>query len=160
MNWSVWIRQIHRWLSIAFTATVIANFVAMAMGEPPSWVVYSPLLPLFLLLFTGLYMFALPYAVKCRRVGHWSTVPVSVKLNLGEWPIIQGLSMRNHFMSRAFSSRIVTTLAATVLACFASAASGGGVGLRGTGNAGSSAPNSTAGGDKSQARPAEHGSHL
>ena len=61
MNWSVWIRQIHRWLSIAFTATGIANFVAMEMGEPPSWVVYSPLLPLFLLLFTGLYMFALPY---------------------------------------------------------------------------------------------------
>jgi hypothetical protein len=50
----------------AFTITVIANFVAMAMGEPPSWVVYSPLLPLFLLLFTGLYMFALPYAAKWR----------------------------------------------------------------------------------------------
>ena len=65
MNWNNWIRQIHRWLSIAFTVTVIANFVAMALntgpGEPPAWVVYSPLLPLFLLLFTGLYMFALPY---------------------------------------------------------------------------------------------------
>ena len=24
-----WIRQIHRWLSIAFTVTVIANFVAI-----------------------------------------------------------------------------------------------------------------------------------
>jgi hypothetical protein len=56
-----WIRQIHRWLSIAFTVTVIANFVAMGMGEPPAWVVYSPLAPLFLLLFSGLYMFALPY---------------------------------------------------------------------------------------------------
>ena len=41
--------------------TVIANFVAMALGEPPALVVYSPLLPLFLLLFSGLYMFALPY---------------------------------------------------------------------------------------------------
>lgn len=51
----------HRWLSIAFTVTVIANFVAMGLGEPPAWVVYSPLLPLFLLLFSGLYMFALPY---------------------------------------------------------------------------------------------------
>ena len=61
MNWNTWIRQVHRWLSIIFTATVIANFVAMALGEPPTWVVYSPLLPLFLLLFTGLYMFALPY---------------------------------------------------------------------------------------------------
>ena len=27
----------------------------------PDWITYSPLPPLFLLLFTGLYMFALPY---------------------------------------------------------------------------------------------------
>ena len=58
---SKWVRQTHRWLSIIFTATVIANFVAMAYGEPPAWVVYSPLPPLFLMLLTGLYMFALPY---------------------------------------------------------------------------------------------------
>lgn len=58
---SIWIRQGHRWLSIIFTLTVIANFVARALGEPPVWVVYSPLIPLFLLLFSGLYMFALPY---------------------------------------------------------------------------------------------------
>ena len=64
MDWNKWIRQIHRWLSIIFTATVIANFATMAFGEPPAWVVYSPLLPLFLLLFSGLYMFALPYAAK------------------------------------------------------------------------------------------------
>jgi hypothetical protein len=38
----------------------------MAFGQPPAWVVYSPLLPLFLLLFSGLYMFVLPYAVKGR----------------------------------------------------------------------------------------------
>ena len=63
---SIWIRQIHRWLSIIFTATVIANFVAMAIGTPPMWVVYSPLPPLFLLLFSGLYMFVLPYAAKRR----------------------------------------------------------------------------------------------
>ena len=61
------VRQIHRWLSIAFTVTVIANFVAMARGPAPSWIVYAPLPPLFLLLFTGLYMFALPYAAKWRR---------------------------------------------------------------------------------------------
>ena len=65
---SRWIRQGHRWLSIAFTACVIANFVGMALGTPPMWVVYSPLLPLFLLLFSGLYMFALPYFSK-RRAG-------------------------------------------------------------------------------------------
>lgn len=66
MNWSTWIRQIHRWLSIAFTVAVIANFVAMALGKPPLWLVYAPLLPLFLLLFSGLYMFALPYVAKGR----------------------------------------------------------------------------------------------
>jgi hypothetical protein len=66
LSWSKWIRQFHRWLSIAFTVTVIANFVAMARGTPPPWVTYSPLVPLFLLLFTGLYMFVLPYATKWR----------------------------------------------------------------------------------------------
>jgi hypothetical protein len=69
---NVWIRQLHRWLSIAFTVTVIANFVARGLGEPPLWVVYSPLVPLFLLLFSGLYMFVLPYTAERRsgrRVG-------------------------------------------------------------------------------------------
>jgi hypothetical protein len=69
MNWNKWVRQIHRWMSIAFTVTVIANFIALAMGRgamPPPWVTYSPLLPLALLLFTGLYLFVLPYAAKRR----------------------------------------------------------------------------------------------
>lgn len=72
MDWSKWIRQAHRWLSIIFTATVIANFATMAFGSPPAWVVYSPLPPLFLLLFSGLYMFVLPYLAGGRtaqRVG-------------------------------------------------------------------------------------------
>ena len=67
MNWNHFIRQTHRWLSIAFTVTVIANFVALARGNPPNWVTYSPLLPLALLLFTGLYLFVLPYATKRRH---------------------------------------------------------------------------------------------
>ena len=45
---------------------VVANFVAMALSKPPSWIVYSPLPPLFLLMFTGLYMFVLPYMAKWR----------------------------------------------------------------------------------------------
>ena len=69
LNWNGWIRQFHRWTSIVFTATVVANFVAMALGTPPAWIVYSPLPPLFLLLFTGLYLFALPYAAKGRSAG-------------------------------------------------------------------------------------------
>lgn len=64
-----WIRQIHRWVSVLFTLTVLANFVAIGVGqgeEPPALVTYSPLLPLALLLFTGLYLFALPYAKRWR----------------------------------------------------------------------------------------------
>jgi hypothetical protein len=69
VNWNVRIRQIHRWVSIIFTVTVIANFVALGVGKgamPPPWVTYSPLPPLFLLLFTGLYLFVLPYAARRR----------------------------------------------------------------------------------------------
>jgi len=66
------IRQFHRWVSMAFTLTVIANFVAMIWGPPPAWITYAPLLPLALLLITGLYMFALPYLDRrnARRAGH------------------------------------------------------------------------------------------
>ena len=64
---SRWIRQSHRWISMVFTLTVIANFVAIGLlGTPPAWITYSPLLPLFLLLFSGLYLFVLPYASKRR----------------------------------------------------------------------------------------------
>lgn len=68
MNWNSWIRQIHRWVSIVFTMTVIANFIALAQGGgmPTPFVTYSPLPPLAVLLFTGLYMFALPYATRWR----------------------------------------------------------------------------------------------
>jgi hypothetical protein len=69
MSFSMWVRQIHRWLSIAFTVTVIANFVALAQSGgamPPPWVTYSPLLPLAFLMLSGLYMFALPYAARWR----------------------------------------------------------------------------------------------
>lgn len=66
MNLNRWVRQIHRWLSIVFTLTVVANFVAMTQGQPPAWVTYSPLPPLGVQLLTGLYLFALPYATKWR----------------------------------------------------------------------------------------------
>ena len=66
MNWNAGIRQTHRWVSILFTTTVIANFIALANGTPPDWVTYSPLLPLALLLFSGLYLFVLPYAAGWR----------------------------------------------------------------------------------------------
>lgn len=65
MNWNDWIRQIHRWMSIVFTVVVIAIFIALGLGKQPAeWVYFLPLFPLFVLLFTGLYMFVLPYAAK------------------------------------------------------------------------------------------------
>jgi hypothetical protein len=65
---SSWFRQAHRWVSIAFTVTVVANFIALARGNgmPPPWVTYAPLVPLALLMLTGLYLFALPYVARWR----------------------------------------------------------------------------------------------
>jgi len=64
VNWNKWIRQIHRWLSMIFTVTVVATFIALAQEKPIVWVSYVPLAPLALLLLSGLYLFALPYASK------------------------------------------------------------------------------------------------
>ncbi len=68
-GWSRGIRRTHRWLAIAFTAPVIANFIAYAFGEPPPWLVFSPLPPLLLLMLSGLYMFAQPYLERRRGGG-------------------------------------------------------------------------------------------
>jgi hypothetical protein len=67
--WSTWVRQIHRWLSIVFTITVIANFAVLAQGTgaPSPWITYSPLPPLALLLLSGLYLFVLPYVTRRRN---------------------------------------------------------------------------------------------
>ncbi|MER6586058.1 hypothetical protein [Micromonospora chalcea] len=62
------IRQLHRWLSVAFTVTVVVTFVALAQKDPIVWVSYVPLLPLALLLISGLYLFALPYLRRRRAV--------------------------------------------------------------------------------------------
>jgi hypothetical protein len=66
VNWSKWVRQIHRWLSVAFTVTVLVTVVALGQEKPVVWVSYVPLLPLALLLLTGLYLFVLPYATRWR----------------------------------------------------------------------------------------------
>lgn len=68
MNWNLWIRQFHRWLSVAFTAGFVANIIAMSGGgEPAFWVYLLVLIPLFLLFPTGLYMFVQPYAARWRH---------------------------------------------------------------------------------------------
>ena len=63
MNWNKWVRQTHRWLSIAFTVAVIVNSVALVQQKYTVWVGLLALLPLAFL-FTGLYLFVLPYAAK------------------------------------------------------------------------------------------------
>lgn len=59
-------RQFHRGISMIFTVTVIANFVALSQGTPPAWLTYSPLLPLGLLMPTGIYLFIQPYVGRRR----------------------------------------------------------------------------------------------
>lgn len=61
MTGNMWVRQIHRWLSIAFTLAVIANIVAMTQQMEATWIGFLALVPLIPLLATGLYLFALPY---------------------------------------------------------------------------------------------------
>ena len=63
---SAWIRAAHRWLSIFFTLAVLGNFAAVAIGKETTWVGLVALVPLFLLMFSGLYMFALPYVARWR----------------------------------------------------------------------------------------------
>ena len=67
MNANHWIRQFHRWVSIAFTVAAIINIVASVRKEETVWIGLLALLPLILLLVTGLYLFALPYASRWRR---------------------------------------------------------------------------------------------
>jgi len=69
LNWNSWIRQIHRWLSIVFTVAVVVNVVALVQHEQAVWVGLIALFPLVLLLLTGLYLFALPYATRWRSGG-------------------------------------------------------------------------------------------
>jgi len=67
LNWNHSIRQVHRWLSIAFTVAVVVTSIALSQNGPV-WVSYLPLPPLGLLWLTGMYLFALPYITR-RRSG-------------------------------------------------------------------------------------------
>jgi len=58
------VRQSHRWVSLVFTLLVVVNFVVMALMEPPMWVNLLPLPPLFLLIFSGMYLFVLPFVAE------------------------------------------------------------------------------------------------
>mgnify|MGYP001111259006 CR=1 FL=1 len=67
MTWSASVRQVHRWVSIVFTLSVIAVSVFGAVQEDPAqWVFLVPGAFLILLLLTGLNLFALPYTRRRR----------------------------------------------------------------------------------------------
>lgn len=71
-TWNTRIRQTHRWLSVVFTLLVAVNiglnFVAQGQEGAALWVGAFTLLPLALLMLSGLYLFILPYTRK-RRAG-------------------------------------------------------------------------------------------
>jgi membrane protein YdbS with pleckstrin-like domain len=66
MNRNAWIRQIHRWLAVVFTLTVVVTTVALVQEEPVVWVFSVPLFPLALLMASGLYLFVLPHVARWR----------------------------------------------------------------------------------------------
>jgi heme A synthase len=66
LNWNKWMRQTHRWLSMAFTVAVIVNIIAIAQKKYTNQLGLLAVAPLALLLVTGLYLFVLPYTIKLR----------------------------------------------------------------------------------------------
>lgn len=70
MNFNQRVRQTHRWLSAVFTAFVLVNVAVNVLPvrseELAVWVGMLTLIPLALLLITGLYLFALPYIMSTR----------------------------------------------------------------------------------------------
>jgi hypothetical protein len=66
LNWNKWIRLTLRWLSMAFTAAVIVNIVAIAQKKYTNWMGLLAVVPLALQFFTGLYLFVLPYTTRLR----------------------------------------------------------------------------------------------
>jgi heme A synthase len=66
LNWNKWIRQTHRWVSVAFTLAVIVNGIAVAEKKYTNSLGLVAVFTLALQFFTGLYLFVLPYAAKWR----------------------------------------------------------------------------------------------
>jgi len=67
MNWNTSIRQLHRWVSVAFVVAVVAVTAAVfAQDEPAGWIYLFPGLSLVLLALTGLNLFLMPYRSRRR----------------------------------------------------------------------------------------------
>ena len=68
MSWNKWMRQTHRWVSVAFLLAVVFNGVVVVLGKYSTRTGLMAVLPLALLLLTGVYLFVLPYAARRRNV--------------------------------------------------------------------------------------------
>lgn len=66
MNWSKWMRQSHRWVSVVFVLAVIVNGITVAEGKYNQRLGLAAVFLLALLLLSGIYLFVLPYAAKWR----------------------------------------------------------------------------------------------
>ena len=70
MNWNKLVRQTHRWLSMIFVGFVLVNIVVNVAlpGQTDLSITLglSTLLPLFLLMISGIYLFVLPYVAGRR----------------------------------------------------------------------------------------------
>lgn len=66
MNWNKWIRQAHRWLSVAFTVVVIVNGIAVARGKYSNSLGLMAVAVLAFSFLSGAYLFVLPYTAKWR----------------------------------------------------------------------------------------------
>ncbi len=60
------IRQFHRVISMVFMATVVFTAVALTVDNSVIWVSYVPLLPLFILMGSGVYMWFIPALARRR----------------------------------------------------------------------------------------------
>ncbi len=74
MRTARFIRQSHRWLSIVFTLLVLANMAVQGHERVALWVGSATLVPLFLLLCTGLVLFAQPYRKRRKATAGIDTV--------------------------------------------------------------------------------------
>jgi heme A synthase len=66
LNWNRWIRQIHRWLSVALTAAIIINGVAIVKAKYNAKLGLMAVGLLALLWLSGAYLWVLPYAARWR----------------------------------------------------------------------------------------------
>ncbi|MFE6858699.1 hypothetical protein [Nocardia sp. NPDC057668] len=87
MDSNIRIRRAHRWLGIAFAATILIVFLGLALSGP-DWLYYLPLFPLALSFLTGAYLYVRWYtgarrtpavaaagsASRVRPVHRWSAV--------------------------------------------------------------------------------------